>query len=222
MLAAAFSPALLLAGLGSCGLFSEDDTGLSSIDELVSRVESVYVQSELAKERVDAAIERLKTIASSDFPDDPVAAYKEYVAAVERAERQAQRLRNSVEPMKEAAASVFERWSTDLEAFSSEGMKQRSSERLALTRERYDAIVSTVDPAQEVFERFNKILRDHALFLSHDFNVDSVTAIKDDVRSLSQLAEELEDRFDDCLEAARAYIDMSAPPLRAKASPGSR
>ena len=82
------------------------------------------------------------------------------------------------------------------------------------TRSRYEAIVAAVEPAQASLDAFNKGLRDHALFLSNDFNPASLAALKDDVQNLSNLASSLNKQFDECLLATRAYIETAALPVR--------
>ena len=86
------------------------------------------------------------------------------------------------------------------------------------TRGRYDAIVAAVEPAQVSLDAFNKGLRDHALFLSNDFNPASLAALKDDVKNLSNLASSLDKQFDECLLATRAYIETAALPVRVVAA----
>ncbi len=58
------SLALILVAtcLPACALFSSDPSGPAQVDDLVSRVERVYVASEVAKERVGAALGKLRII----------------------------------------------------------------------------------------------------------------------------------------------------------------
>src|SRR5262249_6264441 len=129
--------------------------------------------------------------------------------------KSARDLRSSVEPMKAAAGPVFEKWNTDLLSFTSPGMRQRSQARLEETRDRYQAIVVAVEPAESSLDTFNLGLRDIALFLGHDFNSQSVFAIQDDVRTLTDMAAELDTRLGNSLTAAQAYVQSSSLPVAA-------
>jgi hypothetical protein len=218
--AGSFAVALPLTLVAGCGIFSGDEhAGPSQVGDLVSWVERVYVDSELSKEKVQMAMERLQAIVASEYSGDAVRAYREFVEAVEQSERQARKLRSTVEPMKRSADPVFQQWSLDLLAFKNLEMRHRSQARLEATRERFDAVVATVDPAQTAYEQFNQGLRDHALFLGYDLNPTSVAEVKGDVHALAGLAAELDVKFDECLRAARAYVDSTALPM--SADPGS-
>ena len=219
-LAKSFAVVLPLTAFAACGIFSAGSGGLARVNALVGWVERVHVESELSKERVRTAIDSLHAVVARDFEGDVVEAYVELVEAIEHSRRQAAKLRTSIASMKRSAEPVFERWSVDLEKFTSMQMRQRSRVRLADTRRRYDAIVDAADPAQTVYDEVNLILRDHALYLHHDLNPASVSEIGEDIRAVTSLAVELESRLDACLDAAQTYIESAALPAVPPAAPG--
>ena len=198
--------------LTGCGLFSSDSASVSRVDELVSWVERVHVESEVAKEIVRQAEHALATITVANFAGDPVQGYADFVGVIEQCENQALKLDSTIDPMKEAAEPVFEQWATDLLEFTSVKMRLRSHMRLEKTRERYHQVLAVVGPTQSSYQAFNMGLRDIALFLAHDFNAASVAEIQEDVRGLRSLASELTGKFDACLVAARAYVETSSLP----------
>ena len=117
-----------------------------------------------------------------------------------------------VEPMKESATAVFGQWEADIDIFTNPSMRARSAERLAETRGRYDAIASSVDSTSPTFESFNLNLRDHVLFLEHDFNPAAVTAIGGEVVSLTEQAGDLDGSLKSCLTTTLAYVRSTALP----------
>ena len=215
--------ALLLTAIPSCAfvndlvndLFGSSHGGPADADALVSSIEQVYVDSEVAKDRVQAAMVALQTVTSPDFQGDVVTAYGELSVLIERSEKQQEELAASVEEMKESAEPVFDQWTKNLEAFTNPTMRQRSQARFAATRRRYEAVVHAVDPAEKAYASVNQNLRDHALFLSQDLNPASVAEIQGDVGELTKAAAELDSRFDRCLVTARTYVDSAALPTRA-------
>jgi hypothetical protein len=213
-LARSLALVLPLTAVTGCALFSTPSVGLVRVDDLVDWVEQVYVDCELSREEVERTIDSLQSLVSPDFQGDAVVAFASFQEAIERSRTQGDKMRASVAAMREAAEPVFEQWSADLLEFSNATMRQRSQIRLASTRERYAAILAAARPAQDAHDRFNVAVRDVALFLGHDFNAGSVVDVADDVSSLSELAAELDGRFAECLQAARAYIDASALPVR--------
>jgi len=203
---------LPLLGTASCGLFSEEAARPSKVNDLVSWIERVHVESELSREKVHAAAGALRAIARQDFQSDALSAFKEFSRVIDQSERQAMKLRSTIEPMKAAASPVFEQWSNDLVSFTSSGMRQRSQARLDTTRAKYQSIVAAVEPAQSTLDSFNLGLRDIALFLGNDFNATSVTAIQDDALALAKLAADVDGRLEQSLIAAEEYVQSSALP----------
>ena len=211
----------LVAGalaLPSCGMFAPQNKSLAQVDDLVNCIERVHVDAELAKQATDLAMSGLQTMTSADFHGDAVLAHAELVRAIESAEKQAKDLRFSVECMKRAADPVFSRWSRDIQAMQSPEIKQRSQSRFDETKTRYDAIVAAVDPTIAGYDAFNRTIKDHALFLGHDFNPGAVATITGEVQKLSGSSRELTAGFDRCLQAARAYVDQAALPMRVEAA----
>jgi len=182
------------------------------VDKLVARIERVHVESELSKQRVKTAVDLLQVIVSPEFAGDPILAYADFVAAVERSEQQAEVFRDQISPMKSSANKVYDQWQEDLGVFTNPGMRARSQERLAETRARFDAIVASVEPTADAFDTFNDTLRDHVLFLEHDFNPAAVTAIGGEVRSLSEHSTALGSSLDVCMATTQAYVRSTALP----------
>lgn len=200
------------AGLPGCASGSRGD-GLVEVNQLVGSIERVHTSTELAQERVHVAVRALSALMVFDFKGAAVEAYTAFANAVDESTRQVEELRSSVASMKKSSEPVFARWAKDLESFKSMELRLRSQTRLKETRERYDTVVSAGELALAGFDTFNTQLRDYAVYLGNDFNAASVAAIQGDVRTLTQLVDGLDARFDACQEAARVYIDAAALPM---------
>lgn len=212
----AFFPALLAvvapcALLSGCGLLSsERKSSLNQVDQLLSSIEGVQVESTVAKERSRAALELLEKLSRPDFAGDPAKTYSDFMAAIEASEGQAAKLSESVEPMKESAEEVFAQWTKDLEAIGNTRLRASSHVRMEETRARYEAVLTAAATAQVTFDAFNADLRDHALFLGHDFNSAAVAAIMSEVAALAERSKDLDQRLDACDAAARRYVEAAA------------
>ncbi len=206
---------LPLFAMTSCGLFSDSRPGVANVDDLVTRVERVHIEAELAQERALDAAEALKSLVTYEFGEhgDAVKSFQSFLMTIDASESQAIALRKSITSMKVAAGPVFEKWTQDLESFSSQNMRDRSRARLEETRAKYDQIVAVADPAREMFDTFNLGLRDHALFLEHDFNATSVAEISADVTELVSMRGEIDARLAETLVAARGYFESRALPM---------
>jgi hypothetical protein len=191
-------------------VFSTDDKGPGEIDDLLGRIECVYVECELSQQSAHAALEALQTLTSPDFRGDPVSAYSAFAEAVSDSEKQAEKLNGSIGPMKKAADPFFDEWAADLAMYSSMDMRLHSQNRLTETRERYDAILVAIDPAAEAYGALNERLSDHVLFLSHDFNAGAVSSIEAEVVALAESSAELDAYFVQARDAAQEYVRAAA------------
>ena len=189
---------------------TKQSVGLENVDSLVSRVEQVHLETELSKQSVYAAIVSLGPLIAKDFNGDPTEAFEAFAQATEMAERQANELRAHIAPMRNSAVAVFDRWGKSLEDFSSDGMRQRSADRLDATRERFAEVQEASVLAQEQFDALNVQLRDTVLFLGHDFNSASVAEIEQDAYALRDEARILGKIFDSSMESAALYVEKSA------------
>jgi hypothetical protein len=207
-----------LFGLGACSSTSfssfsfskKSDSGLTNVDELLTRIEKVQVESLVAKERAHAAFDMLQQTVAPSFKGDAVEQFKGLGAAIEASEKQSKTLGDTVPALKSAANVVFERWTKDLESFGNTRMRQRSQERMEATREQYETIVRQTLAAQLSLEALNADLNDHALFLGHDFNAESAAAIHDDVVALEPRVAELDGRLDAAIQSSKQYIASRA------------
>ena len=199
------------AGLCGCGvLSSETKSSLGEVDELLARVESVQVESTVSKERSHAALAILESLVHPQFGGDPAKTFEGFQSAIEASEQEAQRLGESVGPLKDSAERVFQRWTHDLEAIGNTRLRAQSHVRLEETRARYEAVLSSVTTALVTYDAFNADLRDHALFLGHDFNAAAVGAVRNEVLALAERKRDLDQRLEACDGAARRYVEATA------------
>ena len=79
------------------------------------------------------------------------------------------------------------------------------------TRSRFESVIEPAQLSAEEHQAFNQGLRDIALFLSHDFNPDAVSMIRDDAFALRDEAKALGQHFEACRVAAEKYVATAAP-----------
>jgi len=205
---AVVAPCAFLSGCSVLG--GETRTSLNEVDTLLTSIEQVQVEATVSKERSRAALELLEVLGKPEFSGDPAQTYASFVQAIDASEQQALKLNESVEPMKESAEEVFEQWTKDLEAIGNTRLRAQSHVRMAETRARYDAVLTAAATAQVTYDAFNADLRDHALFLGHDFNRFAVSAIASEIAALGERSRDLDQRLDACDAAARRYVEAAA------------
>lgn len=203
-----FVPACLF--IASCSSTSESSQSLRQVDDLLSHVERMQVETLVAKEKAHAALDQLRTLTAPSFTGDPGATYAQFVQAIDQSEAEARTISANIFPMKEAAEAMFQQWTVDLESFGNSRLRSRSAMRMEETRSRYQNMLSAATAVRVAYEAYNSDLRDHALFLGHDFNSAAVQTIASDVAAMSEQIAELDQRFETCVTASKAYVEAGA------------
>ncbi len=129
---------------------------------------------------------------------------------LETSRDQAETLADSLGPLADSATTVMETWRTDLDAFVSPRMRERSAERLEATYELYADVHRSLEAAVEFYGLYNLGLSDHALYLGNDLNSASVDAIGDELLLVTELAAELDARLVRCMDACQGYVRETA------------
>lgn len=198
------------AAFTACAGQTQRSQSVQQVDELLTHIERVQVETAVAKDAAHAVLSDLCALVSPSFKGDAAPAFAEFLESAELSEQQGEVLAKSVEPMQRAADELFHRWTKDLENFGNTRMRQRSQSRLDETRTRYQSILGATQAAQIALDAYNNDLGDHALFLQNDLNATSVETIRGDVRLLNEQVQDLDKRFDATTAAARAYVESAA------------
>lgn len=211
--AAAAAATLLSLALTACASGPSQEDAPTQVDDMVSWIERVHVEADRSRLSVAESYERLQALAKGKFGNETAAtSFARLVQSTDAAEQQSQRFREAVGPMQESAALVFQQWQQDVAKIQNERLRQRSETRLAVAKERYDAIAKVAVPAQAQLEAYVKTLRDHTTFLAHDLNTSALDEIQSEVTAVARLAENLDRSLDACLAAARSYVERAALP----------
>ena len=207
--------AAAIAGLSSCSTLSsvfdrQEESSLDQVDSLLGAVEQVHLECELSRKQSLATLDALHQVVSPTFQGDAIAAHQSLLLSLESSKLHAESLRASMEPMSDAAVSVATKWNEDLAAYSSERMRERSQDRLAVTNQLYFDVQTSLNSALELFDMYNNGLNDHALYLGNDLNATSVSAIEDELLLVTQAAQVLDTRLAVCMEACQVYVRENA------------
>jgi len=186
--------------------------GMGGVERLLTNVEHVRAVTELSQEQAEAALDALHEMVSRDFSGEPLSAYAHFVESIDKTEVRSMSLGQSIERMKESADVVFEAWATDLENYNSTEMRLRSHERMDKSKMMYRAVVLEVEQVHKQLDEYVVLLRDHAYFLSHDFNAAAVASIEPDLHRLGLQASELARRQQVAMDSLEEYIRKTCLP----------
>ncbi len=204
--------ALLLSILaaGSCASPTERAEAVQRVDDLLAKIERVQVDSVVSKETGQAPLDQLEGLCAPGFSGDAKEVFAHLLDAIDKSEKQSKKLKDSVEPMRQSAESIFRQWTTDLQAFGNARMRQRSQARLDETQSRYQAVFANAQSALIAYDAYNADLKDLALFLGHDLNASAVAELATDIQGLKEEMHQVGVRMDAVANAARVYVEASA------------
>lgn len=212
------APALLLLAalvpLTACSS-TRQSASLHQVDELSNRIGAVRSELEETSTAVERTFATLRAIVRHDFTDAEDA-YRELVEAIARCHASLDDLRHESTPMERSAESFFERWTGNLEDFTSDAMRERSADRLRTTQRRYDRVADALELVFTSLGELNASLTDCALFLGNDFNSDGIAVVGDVVNQMQAQADLVQQRVRDALVAAQDYVSAAAPPAKGR------
>lgn len=207
---------LALSLLAACAS-TKQSASLQQVDELSDRIGAVRTELGETAEAVERAFATLRAIVRHDFADAE-AAYRELVESVGRCHASLDDLRKESAPMERSAEAFFQRWSGNLEDFTSDPMRERSAERLRTTQQRYDRVADALELVYVSLGELNAGLTDCALFLGNDFNADGIAVVGELVSEMQAKADLVRQRLEAALDAAGDYVAAATPPQRSKGS----
>ncbi|MFT4649650.1 MAG: hypothetical protein ACI9X4_002891 [Glaciecola sp.] len=208
---------LLVLGMAvstSCASTYKNSTGLKEVDGLVSRVDRVHVEGELSLVAVRDSVTAMLELVAPQGTTTVHEAFAAFEKTIAVSVDQHDAFKDSVAQLQTDATPFFEGWSEGLQSFSSQRIRVQSRKRMEETRMTYDRIVLSSETPLSRYTEFNNSLQDVALFLSRDFNSSSVRMIDAELRSLIQIAGDLDEDFAKCLDSCKGYSEASGLPVR--------
>ena len=200
-----------LLAVSSCSLGTKQSAGIRMVDNLVTHIETVQLESEVSRQVIFETLTSLHPLVARSFDGQVVETYTTFAIAVERSEDQAANLAQAIKPMVQAAERVFGRWEANLGQYSRESMRQRSQDRLDQARARYAEVLASALEVQAGYDEFNGGMRDLTLYLGIDLNPASVASIQGEAQELAGEGQDLRRDFEECSRVAQVYIVAAAP-----------
>ncbi|MCB9908524.1 MAG: DUF2959 family protein [Planctomycetes bacterium] len=201
-----------LLSLVACNATYHQSQGLQVVDDLVSQVETVHVECELARQSVRTTVDAMVELLSPKGNPDRVKAFADFGTAIDQSVLQLQSWSKALEAMQSGGERFFAGWAKDLDAFTSTQMRLQSRARMEATRSLYEAILVSSQAPLEAHARFNAGMSDVRLFLGRDFNMQAFRAIESQLRDLIREAGALEKGQNECMQNARTYVEQSGLP----------
>jgi len=133
---------------------------------------------------------------------DTQKAYKSLVSDLKGTEKKIEGAKKELASLEKEADKFFQAWEKDLEAISSDGMREKSANRLEIARQRYATLGDILGKAGAEFAPVVQNLNDQILYLGRDLSPGAVADLKDEQAALNQQADEVKARIKELIESA--------------------
>ncbi len=136
------------------------------------------------------ALEKLR----ASYPIKPTELSKTYdrlSGEYEQSKSKADSLQARIEKMNSIARDLFREWEREAESMSSSSLRSQSLSKLEQTKDRYEAMHSSLQRAHAKTEPVLSKFRDNVLFLKHNLNAQVVGALDSEASDMTREIDEL-------------------------------
>jgi len=204
-------PLLLLAGLlGFTGCSSVyygamEKVGIPKRKILVDRVSEAREAQQEAKAQFSSALAGF--LAVTKVPSTELqATYEKLAADFKRSEARAKTVRDRIAAIDSVAQALFTEWGDELAQYRNPSLRSQSERQLASTRQRYAALMRTMQQAAGGMDPVLDAFRDQVLFLKHNLNAQAVTALSGPTQELQQDIRKLVAEMEKSIREADTFI----------------
>jgi hypothetical protein len=201
-----------LAGCESAYYGTMEQFGVHKRDILVDRVEAARDAQDDAREQFASALEEFSSVVSFDGGDlEDI--YERLNDEFERSEDRAEAVRDRIEAVESVSTALFDEWEEEIEQYSNASLRRDSERQLRDTKQRSDALVSSMWRAESRIAPVLDAFRDQVLYLKHNLNARAIASLRSELGSIEgNVAVLIKD-----MEAAIAESDRFIADMRAEA-----
>jgi hypothetical protein len=205
--------ALLFTGCSSVYYGAMEKVGIPKRKILVDRVGEAREAQQEAKAQFSSALAQF--LAVTKVPaSDLQATYENLDGEFKRSEARAKEVRDRIAAIDSVAQALFQEWSDELALYKSPALRTQSERQLTTTRNRYAALMRTMEQAASRMTPVVDAFRDQVLFLKHNLNAQAISALGGSSRELQQDIARLIADMEKSIREADAFIAsmQTAPP----------
>ena len=117
--------------------------------------------------------------------------YKKLANDLKATDKKIQSASKGMGSLDKQANKFFDQWEKELAEYSSDSMKQKSTDRFEAAKKRYESLGQTLGEASKAFEPLMQNLNDQILFLGRDLSKEAIAELQDEAAELNQQAEDV-------------------------------
>ena len=134
--------------------------------------------------------------------------YRKLDKEYERANDDAEEVRDRIEAVENAAASLFNEWEEELDEYSDPDFRRRSEDQMDDARDRYDGLIAAMRRVERTMDPVLATFRDPVLFLKHNLTAQAIASLEGEVASLQPAVDRLIADMEAAIAEADAFIEV--------------
>lgn len=179
--------------------------GVEKRDLLVKRVSAARESQEAAREQFSSALDQFRALVKvegGELEENYDRVNSEYEQSVARAEQ----VRERVDAVERVSEDLFSEWEKELGEYTDPKLRRESQRLMRDTRQRYTALMSAMQEAEETMEPVLEAFQDQVLVLKHNLNARAIGSLRAELASIEDQTAELVSDMDRAIEQANAFI----------------
>ena len=174
-----------LVGCESIYFSAMEKVGVHKRDIFKDRIEDARDAQQESKEQFVSALDEFKKV----LQVEETSLEKRYIilqSEYDDSEAAAQDVRDKIDAVESVSEALFEEWEEELELYQSESLKRSSQTKLRATRRQYNQLMGAMKKVASKMDPVLATLRDQTLYLKHNLNAQSITAVKAELGSIER------------------------------------
>lgn len=173
----------MVAG-GGCGATKnaainlKETFGYAKRDQLVDAVKDTRDEQQAAKKQFASALDEFMAVTGAKGGELETR-YKKLSDQYDKAESQANAVKDEISHTERVAKLVFEEWRAELAQYNSPDLRRQSERLLDDTQGRYDRLITVMKSAANKMDPVLAAFRDQKLFLKHNLTARAIASLQD-------------------------------------------
>ena len=194
-----------LTGCESIYFSAMEKVGVHKRDIFKDRIEEARDAQQESKEQFVSALDEFKKVLQVE-ETSLEKRYKVLQSEYDDSEAAAQQVRDKIDAVESVSEALFEEWEEELELYQSGSLKRSSQAKLRSTRRQYKQLMTAMKKVSAKMDPVLATLRDQTLYLKHNLNAQSVTAVKAELGSIEREVARLVKVMEVSINKADAFV----------------
>lgn len=197
--------ALFLSGCQSVYYASMEKLGIEKREILSDRVEAARDEQQEAKETFADALEAFTAV--TEYKGGELEAiYDKLNAAYKDSQSAAERVTDRIDNVQSVGDALFEEWTRELDAYSSESLRRSSEASLRETKAEYGVMLRKMRAAEKSMSPVLELFEDQVLYLKHNLNARAIAALDAEVAQIEDRVKSLVKEMEISIAEADSFI----------------